>query len=160
MMHATFKPHHFLDFIYEMAENGGTFDTYSPYGHIMGYYGNLLSAGKIDTVSFTSGADDPCKPCRNLKDGICMDVFSPEAAKLNGFDRKYDYNMKLDLTFEGVLPDIFSFDQERSIDDVYSMLKENLTPEIILMNWPREDRVALTYRGLDMAIQARNQNLK
>ena len=74
-MHATFKPHHFLDFLYEMAENNGVFELFSPYGHVMGHYGNLLAAGKIDTVSFTAGADDPCKPCQKLREGICTDIF-------------------------------------------------------------------------------------
>ena len=156
-MHATFKPHHFLDFLHEIAENNGTFSEESPFGHVMGYYGNLLAAGKIDTVSFTCGADDPCKPCRKLKDGICQDVFDPQTAARYQCDRKYDYNMKLDLTFAEVLPEIFSFDCERSIDDVYAQLKEKLTPEIILLNWPRENRVSLTMRGLDMAIAARGK---
>ena len=155
-MHATFKPHHFLDFLYEMAENGGTFGTENPFGHVMGKYGNLLSAGKIGRVTFTSGADDPCGPCRNLVDGLCTDTFSPEAAAANGYQRKYDYNMKLDLDLVAALPCVFSLGQERSIDEVYALLREKLTPEIILLNWPRQDRVELTYRGLGMAIQARN----
>ena len=155
-MHATFKPHHFLDFLYEMAENGGTFETEHPYGHIMGYYGNLLSAGKIDSVTFTTAADDPCKPCKNLVDGICMDVFSREEAELYGFARKYDNSMKLDTDIERALPEVFSFEKERSIDEVYALLQEKLTPDIILLNWPRENRVELTYHGLKMAITARN----
>ncbi|MBQ7058241.1 MAG: Gfo/Idh/MocA family oxidoreductase [Firmicutes bacterium] len=159
-MKATFKPHHFLDFLYELAENGGVFDTFSPYGHIMGYYGNLLSAGKIDTIVFTSGADDPCAPCRKLNEGICADLFPPDVAARYGVDRKYDYNLKLDLTFHHALPDVFPFDQERSIDEVFSMLQEKLTPEIILLNWPRENRVKLTYRGLAMAISARANHKK
>ena len=154
-MHATFKPHHFLDFLYEMAENDGTFETEHPYGHIMGYYGNLLSAGKIDSVTFTTAADDPCKPCKNLVDGICMDVFSKEEAELYGFARKYDNSMKLDTDIERAFPEAFSFEKERSIDQVYALLKEKLTPQIILLNWPRENRVELTYHGLEMAITAR-----
>lgn len=156
-MHATFKPHHFLDYLYEMAENGGMFETEHPYGHIMGYYGNLLSAGKIDTVTFTTAADDPCQPCKNLVDGICMDVFSKEEAELYGFARKYDNSMKLDTDIERALPDVFAFDKVLSIDEVYALLKDKLTPEIILLNWPRPNRVELTYKGLQMAIQARNE---
>ena len=156
-MHATFKPHHFLDFLYEMAENGGVFETEHPYGHIMGYYGNLLSAGKIDTVTFTTAADDPCRPCRNLVDGICMDVFSKEEAELYGFARKYDNSMKLDTDIERALPEVFAFDKVLSIDTVYALLKEKLTPGVILLNWPRPNRVELTYKGLQMAIQARNR---
>ena len=156
-MHATFKPHHFLDFLYEMAENGGVFETEHPYGHIMGYYGNLLSAGKIDTVTFTTAADDPCRPCRNLVDGICMDVFSREEAELYGFARKYDNSMKLDTDIERALPEVFAFDKVLSIDTVYALLKEKLTPDVILLNWPRPNRVELTYKGLQMAIQARNR---
>ena len=156
-MHAKFKPHHFLDFIYEMAENGSVFDTYSPYGHIMGYYGNLLSAGKIDTVSFTTGADDACAPCKNLADGICQDTLASADTARHGFTRKYDYNMKLDLDFIAALPEIFTPDREISIDRVYATLKEKLTPEIILLNWEREKRVELTLKGLDMAIEARKE---
>ena len=157
VMHAAFKPHHFLDFLYEMAENGGVFETANPFGHVMGKYGNLLAAGKIDSVTFTSGADDPCIPCRNLVDGICMDVFSKEEAELYGFARKYDNSMKLDTDIARALPKVFSFETERSIDQVYKILKEMLTPEIILLNWPRPNRVELTYKGLEMAILARNK---
>ena len=155
-MHAVFKPHHFLDFLYEMAENGGYFDTYSPYGHVMGYYGNLLSDGKIDTIAFTTGADDACRPCRKLADGICTDVFPTAVADRYGTARKYDYNMKLDLALVQALPCVFTCEQEQDIDTVYAMLQEKLTPEIILLNWPRDNRVELTLRGLAMAIKARD----
>lgn len=154
-MHATFKPHHFLDFIYEMAENNGVFDTFSPYGHIMGYYGNLLSAGEIDTVSFTSGADDACSPCKKLAEGICTDVFPPDVALRYGVERKYDYNMMLDKAFFAALPTVFQPESPRSIDEIYALLREKLTPEIILLNWPRDNRVELTLKGLDMAVNAR-----
>lgn len=155
-MHAVFKPHHFLDFLYEIAENQGVFSEESPSGHAMGYYGNLLSAGKIDTVAFTPDADSPCYPCQKLKDGICTDMFSAEVAAQYGTDRKYVYNRRLDMMFHEALPDIFVFDEERSIDEVYALLSEQLTAEIILLNWPRDNRVELTLRGLAMAISARN----
>lgn len=156
-MHAKFKPHHFLDFIYEMAENGGVFDTYSPYGHVMGYYGNLLSAGKIDLVSFTTGADDACAPCKNLADGICQDTLAPQDTARHGFVRKYDYNMKLDTDLIAALPEIFTPGKERNIDEVYARLSQKLTPEIILLNWERPNRVELTLKGLEMAITARKK---
>ena len=159
IMKSVFKPHHFMDFLHEMAENNGTFDTFSPYGHVMGYYGNCLSAGEIDTVVFTCGADDACKPCRKLVDGICTDVFDAATAARYQCDRKYDYNRGLDLAFEQALPEIFSFDTERSIDDVYAQLKELLTPEIIQLNWPRENRVELTMKGLEMAMRAREKRV-
>ena len=154
-MHALFKPHHFLDYLHEIAENGGAFHPVTPTGSAWGTYGNLLSAGKIDTVTFTAGADDPCRPCRKLKDGICTDIFSEKVAAGYGTDRKYVYNLRMDLAFIRALPDVFSADTERSIDDVYALLREKLTPEIILMNWPRKNRVELTFRGLDMAVRAR-----
>lgn len=156
MMHATFKPHHFLDFLYEIAENNGVFSEVSPSGHLMGCFGNLLAAGKIDTVTFTSGADDPCKPCCKLKDGICTDRFDAATTARYGTDSKYEFNKALDLLFAETLPDIFSFDRERSIDDVYAYLLAHLTPEIILKNWPRDNRAELTMQGLAMAIKARN----
>ena len=152
-MNAKFKPHHFLDLIYEIAENGGVFDTFSPYGHVMGYYGNLLSAGKIDSVIFTTGADGPCAPCKKLVNGICQDTLDPSANR--GFTRKYDYNLKLDHDLISALPEIFTPDKEISADEVFALLKEKLTPGIILLNWQRDRRVELTLKGLDMAIEAR-----
>ena len=156
-MHATIKPHHFLDYMYEMAAYNGQFNPVMDSGASYGYYGTLIAAGKIDTVSFTTGADDPCQKCRNLVDGICQDQFvTPEAIAFNkGFTRKYDYNMKMDLDLIEALPSVFSPDQERSIDEIYAMLQEKLTPEMILLNWDREKRVELTFRGIEMAIQTR-----
>ena len=156
-MHATIKPHHFLDYMYEMAAYNGEFNPVTPSGSDYGYFGTLIAAGKIDTVTFTTGADDPCGHCRNLLDGICQDQFvTPEAIAFNkGYTRKYDYNMKMDTDLVAALPCVFSLDQERSIDEIYAMLQEKLTPEIILLNWQRDDRVELTFRGIEMAIQTR-----
>ena len=154
-MKAVFKPHHFLDLLCDAGENGGVFDTRSPYGHAYGACGNLLAAGKIDSVVFTSGADDICGPCLKLEDGVCADIFPPAVAAAYGVDRKYDSNLNLDLGFIGILPSIFSPDTERSVDEILELLSEKLTPAIILMNWPRRDRVGLTLRGLALAIRAR-----
>ena len=154
-MNAIFKPHHFLDYLHEIAENDGVFYPISPSGNAWGKYGNLLSVGKIDKVIFTTGADDPCRPCQKLKDGICTDVFSEEVAAQYGVDRKYDYNLRMDLAFIEVLPEVFAPGTEQIIDDIYALLKDKLTPEIILMNWPRKNRVDMTLKGLEMAIQAR-----
>ena len=156
-MHALFKPHHFLDYLHEIAENDGVFCPVFPSGNAWGTYGNLLSAGKIDTVTFTSGADDPCAPCRKLKDGVCTDIFPEAVAKSYGVERKYDYNLGMDLAFIEALPSVFSPDTERSIDEVYALLREKLTPGIILMNWPRPNRVEMTFRGLAMAVRARGK---
>ena len=156
-MHITVKPHHFLDYIYEMAAYNGEINPVMANGSNYGYIGTLIAAGKIDRVSFTTGADDPCRNCRKLVDGICTDEFTtPEAIEFNkGFTRKYDYNMKMDTDLVQVLPEVFALGQERSIDEVYALLQEKLTPEIILLNWDRENRVALTFRGIEMAIEAR-----
>ena len=157
-MHMTVKPHHFLDYMYEMAAFHGEFDPVTPSGSNYGYCGTLIAAGKISTVTFTKEADDPCGNCRNLLDGICQDQFvTPGAIAFNkGFARKYDYNMKMDTDLVAALPEVFALDQERSIDEVYAQLQEKLTPEIILLNWDRENRVELTFRGIEMAIAARN----
>ena len=156
-MHATIKPHHFLDYMYEMAAFNGEFNPVTPSGSDYGYFGTLIAAGKIDTVTFTTGADDPCGHCKNLLDGICQDQFvTPEAIAFNkGYTRKYDYNMKMDTDLVAALPCVFSPDQERSIDEIYALLQEKLTPEIILLNWQRDDRVELTFRGIEMAIATR-----
>ena len=146
-----------MDYMYEMAAYNGEFNPVMINGASYGYYGTLIAAGKIDTVSFTTGADDPCRKCRNLVDGICQDQFvTPEVIAANrGFTRKYDYNLKMDMDLIAALPEVFSPDQVRSIDEIYTMLQEKLTPEIILLNWDREDRVGLTFRGLQMAIETR-----
>jgi len=158
-MEALFKPHHFLDLLYELAENNSQFDTFSPTGQQMGYYGNCLAAGEIDTVVFTTGADGPCAPCQKLADGICTDTFTtPEAIAFNrGFTRKYDYNLKMDTDLIGALPQVFTPGQAQPMDGVLAQLREQLTPEMILMTWYRKDRVAMTFRGLEMAIQARKR---
>ena len=72
-----------------VAFHGG-FNTVTQSGSNYGYYGLLIAAGKIDTVTFTLGADDPCHNCRLLKDEICQDQFTtPESIAHNkGFARK------------------------------------------------------------------------
>ena len=154
-MHIKIKPHHFLDLICDTAVTNGIFEYISPYGHGMREHGNLLSQGKINSLTFTCEADDICKPCIKLKEGHCTDLYNEELTARFGFDNKYDYNMKLDLGFINVLPEIFSPNIKRDIDDILSLLKEKLTPEIILLNWPRENRVDFTLHGLDMVINAR-----
>lgn len=156
-MHAFIKPHHFLDYLAELVEFNGVFPAATPSGSAYFHYGNLLAAGQIDKVTFTKAADDPCGPCQKLVDGICTDAFTtPEAIAFNeGFTRKYDYNMKMDTDLENVLPCVFACGQERDIDEVFALLKEKLTPEIILLTWKKKNRVENTYKGLDMAIQAR-----
>lgn len=158
-MHATIKPHHFLDYMYEMAAYNGQFNPVTPSCSLYGYYGTLIATGKIDTVVFTTGADDACQNCIKLIDGLCTDEFTtPEVIAFNkGFTRKYDYNMKMDMDLIEALPSVFSPNQERSIDEIYAMLLEKLTPEIILLNWDRENRVELTFKGIEMAIQTRKR---
>ena len=156
-MHIQVKPHHFLDYIYEMAAFQGKFDPVMATGSQYGYVGTLLAAGKIDSVTFTSGDDDACQNCCKLVEGICTDEFTtPEAIAFNkGYTRKYDYNMKMDMDFVQELPEVFSLGQVRNIDEVYALLHEKLTPEIILLNWQREKRVELTFQGLEMLIKKR-----
>ena len=45
-MHITVKPHHFLDYIYEMAAFNGQFNPVTPSGSNYGYIGTLIAAGK------------------------------------------------------------------------------------------------------------------
>ena len=158
-MHITVKPHHFLDYMYEMAAYNGQINPVMASGSNYGYIGTLIAAGKIDSVSFTTGADDPCQNCCKLVDGICTDEFiTPEAVAFNkGFTRKYDYNMKMDTDLVAALPEVFALGQERNIDEVFALMQEKLTPEIILLNWDRENRVELTFRGIEMAIEARKR---
>ena len=154
-MHATLKPHHFMDLICDIAEFGGVYTSDNPYGNLVPVYGTLLANGKLDSVTFTAGVDDICVPCHKLENGICTIVFSDEVAKNYGTDRQCEYNLGLDNSFARALPEVFGFGVEHSIEEIFETLKEKLTDEIILLNWPRENRIHLTYRGLDMVINAR-----
>ena len=131
-MHMTVKPHHLLDYLAEIVEFDGVFPDSTFAGSDYFRFGNLLVAGKIDTVTFTKDADDPCGPCKKLVDGICTDAFTtPEAIAFNkGFTRKYDYNMKMDTDLEQALPCVFTCGQERSIDEVFALLKEKLRKQV------------------------------
>ena len=154
-MHATLKPHHFMDLICDIAEFGGVYENGNPYGNLVPVYGSLLAKGGLDSVTFTAGVDDICVPCNKLENGICSIVFSEEVAKMYGVERQYEYNLGLDNSFARALPEVFGFGVEHSIEEIFETLKEKLTDEIILLNWPRENRIDLTYRGLDMVINAR-----
>lgn len=154
-MHAKLKPHHFMDLICGIAENDGVFKHESPYGNLVHVYGNLLAEGKLDSITFTPDVDDICIPCNKLENGICTIVFSDEVAKRYGVERQYEYNLGLDNGFANALPEVFGFGVERSIDDIYVILKENLTDDLISINWPKQNRIDFTYRGLEMAIKAR-----
>ena len=154
-MHATLKPHHFMDLICDIAEFGGVYTSDNPYGNLVPVYGSLLAMGGLDSVTFTADVDDICVPCNKLENGICSIVFSEEVAKMYGVERQYEYNLGLDNSFAKALPEVFGFGVQRSIDEIFASLKEKLTDEIILLNWPRENRIDLTYRGLDIVINAR-----
>ena len=154
-MHATLKPHHFLDLLCDIAEFGGVYTSSNPYGNLVPVYGSLLAQGNLDSVTFTADVDDICIPCNKLENGICTIIFSDEVAKSYGVTRQYEYNLGLDNSFAKALPEVFGFGVERSIEEIFETLKEKLTYEIILLNWPKENRIDLTKRGLEMAIAAR-----
>ncbi|MBR6772919.1 MAG: hypothetical protein IKM29_05990 [Clostridia bacterium] len=45
----------------------------------------------------------------------------------------------------------------RDIDEVYALLSQKLTPELILLNRERPNRPELTLKGLETAIAARKK---
>ena len=61
------------------------------YGHDVYLIGNLLIDNKVDSVVLINGADDICKPCKYLKNGICVDIVN-----IGGFNKKHDYNFFID----------------------------------------------------------------
>ena len=122
------KPHHLLDFLYDLAVN---FD----HEHEVNYYGSnngLLciefSKGLLKKIKFTPYADDICKPCKNLLNGEkCLDVFDEETTKLYGCNSKNDFNYALDIKLNAALPNIFQFEEAKNTIDVLYELEKFLT---------------------------------
>lgn len=149
------KPHHLLDYLYDLAINYTHENEPNNYGSNNGILCLAFIKGLIKRIKFTLLADDICKPCKNLVDGKrCKDFFDDETAKSYGFKYKNDFNYQLDVQLNAALPNVFKFDVEQKMIDVLKQLKENITEEVIdLYLWKRPDRYKKTLEGISKAIE-------
>lgn len=114
----------------------------------------MFKKGSFKKIKFTPGIDDICKPCKNLKDGYCLDVFDKETTRRYNTNSKHKFNYNLDIKLNSKLPDIFVFDEVQSLYDVLIMLKTCLTKEIISVYlWERPKRSEMTFIGIEKALQ-------
>ena len=151
------KPHHFLDFLYDLAVNN-RHDEPNPNENRNGELCRLFIDGGLEEIIFTPNVDDICKPCKSLVDGKrCNQFFDDETTTYYGFRYKNDFNYQLDIKLHEALPIIFRFDMQQKMIDVLTGLKEQLNDDIInLYLWKREARVKNTYLGIEKAIKIYN----
>ena len=147
------KPHHFLDFLYDLAINN-RHDEENPNGNRNGELCRDFMDGKLTKIIFTPFVDDICAPCNQLKENRCIQSFDDETTKNYGFRFKNDFNYNLDLKLNKALPDIFAFDKVQDTINVLTLLNEKLNDEIInLYLWRREERAKNTFIGINKAIK-------
>lgn len=148
------KPHHFLDFLYDLAVNERHIGEEKFTTSNNAILCRLFLDGGIKKLKFTPFVDDICKPCKKLIDGKrCEDYFDDETTLYYGFRYKNDFNYQLDIKLNSALPDIFNFEKVQNTIDILNMLKNNLTAEIInLYLWNRPDRVKNTFIGIEKGI--------
>lgn len=148
------KPHHFLDFLYDLATDNRHNEP-NPNRNANGELCRAFMDGKITKIVFTPFVDDICRPCKCLVDGKrCIQYFDDETTLLYGFRYKNDFNYQLDIKLNAALPNIFMFDVEQNIIDVLKALRDNLTEEIInLYLWRKDTRVKNTFIGIDEAVK-------
>ena len=147
------KPHHFLDYLYDLGINN-RHDEPNPNGNANGEFCRAFMDGKIDKIMFTPLVDDICKPCNQLIENRCIQSFDDETTKYYGFRYKDDFNYNLDLKLNKALPEIFIFDKEQNILDLLLKLENNLTEEITnLYLWKRPERIKNTFLGIKKAIE-------
>ena len=148
------KPHHFLDFLYDLATNN-RHEEENPSGNRNGELCRAFMDGQLSKIIFTPFVDDICRPCNQLIEGKrCIQYFDDETTLKYGFRYKNDYNYQLDLKLNNALPNIFVFDKEQNMIDVLKMLEKELSEDIIkLYLWRINDRVKNTYIGIKKAIE-------
>ena len=148
------KPHHFLDFLYDLAVNN-RHEEPNPNANRNGELCRFFIDGKLTKIIFTPEVDDICKPCKSLVNGQkCNQFFDDETTAYYGFRYKNDFNYQLDIKLNKALPHVFIFDEEQQMIDVLKKLDKHLTEDIInLYLWKRDERIKNTYDGIKKAIK-------
>ena len=149
------KPHHFLDYLYDLAVNFDHEHEINYYGSNNGMLCTAFQKGQLKKIKFTPFVDDICKPCKNLKDtGKCTDIFDEITTKAYGTNSKHEFNYQLDIKLNAALPNIFQFEEVRNTIDVLYELEKFLTEEIVnLYLWKRPERYEKTMLGIAKAIK-------
>ena len=144
------KPHHFLDYLYDLGIGYRHEDEENVYGSKNAELCRVFSDGKMKNIKYTPFVDDICRPCKKLVDGErCSDCFDDETARLYGIRYKHDFNFQLDMKLNEALPHIFCFDKVWDMFDVLCKLETGLTDKIIdLYKWKRPERVEKTFSGI------------
>ena len=144
------KPHHFLDYLYDLGIDYRHEGEGNPNGNKNAELCQDFIDGKVDKIKFTPFVDDICRPCKKLADGKrCVDYFDDETTLNYGFRYKNDFNYQLDIKLNEALPDVFDFDRVWDTFELLSELEKKLTKEIIeLYKWQREARVEKTFYGI------------
>lgn len=148
------KPHHFLDYLYDLAVGDRHEEEANPFSNNNGLLCRMFMDGKLKRLRFTPFVDDICYPCKKLADHKrCTDFFDDATTLYYGFRYKNDFNYQLDLKLNAALPEIFCFDREFGMAKLLTLLKENLTGEIIgYYLWNREKRIENTFIGIEKAL--------
>ena len=147
------KPHHFLDYLYELGIGYRHEDEENVYGSNNARLCCVFSDGNMKRIKFTPFVDDICRPCKKLADGKrCVDYFDDETTLFYGFRYKNDFNYQLDMKLNEALPEIFDFDKVWDTADLLSELEKRLTSDIIgLYKWQRPERAKKTFEGIKKA---------
>ncbi|MBO4573361.1 MAG: hypothetical protein J5762_06345 [Clostridia bacterium] len=145
------KPHHFLDYLYDLGVDYRHDDEINVFGSNNGELCRAFIDGKMTKIRFTPFVDDICRPCKKLAEGVrCIDVFDDDTTLYYGFRYKNDFNYQLDMKLNSALPDVFCFDKVWDMIDLLSELEKRLTAEIIdLYKWRRPERVEKTFSGIE-----------
>lgn len=144
------KPHHFLDYLYDLAVGERHENEQNLSGNSNGELCRQFIDGKIKKIKFTPFADDICRPCKKLAEGkMCLDYFDDATTLYYGFRYKNDFNYQLDLKLNEKLPDVFCFDKVWDMPELLFALEKGLTADIINMyKWQRPSRAENTFFGI------------
>lgn len=152
----TVKPHHLLD-IFKLHGKG--IDRFVPdakFHHDFYAIANAIMENRVNTIQFTCGYDDICKPCIRLRNKICTDTFS-----CNGMVHdKNSYNETLDKKLLHILN--LNADTIYDFKDILHLLHARLNFDLIHKVWNEHSqeentsRYDYTKKGLDKYIKAWN----
>lgn len=147
------KPHHLLDFLYDLAIDYSHENEDNPYGSNNGILCWAFIHGYIKKIEFTPYIDDICAPCKKIVNGKCTDLFDEDTTKLYGERLKNDFNYNLDIKLNVSLPDVFKFNEVQNTIDVLKMMQKLLSEDIVdLYLWKRPLRYKKTQEGISKAI--------
>ncbi|MCQ3035311.1 MAG: hypothetical protein MJ248_03750 [Bacilli bacterium] len=152
------KPHHLLDYLYDLAIDYDHEGEVNVYGSYNGVLCQAFFQGLIKRIKFTPYIDDICKPCKNIVNGRCIDTFDDTTTKLYGQRYKNEFNYELDIKLNSALPNLFKFNEAQNMLDILKEMQKVITEDIVnLYLWKRPDRYKKTLEGIAKAIEIYNE---